>query len=140
MLCDIIYVFIRPFEKLFGQSHCFFSVPSSCCLHFTNSCTKICTIKENFCSSVRKMVSNILNGSRRGSVDKGVGLAIKFRVQIPKRKGIQPVLHWKPCSVASSVGYPSVTPKKKKYVGSLPAKNAEGKKSVSFIKHTKYYI
>ena len=85
---------------------------------------------------------HICGGSSRGLVDKGAGLVMKFRVRIPKRLVV--VLVWaynlkmllcyirKPCSVASIVGYPSVTPKEKKSIGSSPGNNAEVKETMSF--------
>ena len=65
-----------------------------------------------------------MQGGSRGLVDKGAGLVMKFRVRIPKRSlvvlgrasNLKLLLHYvrKPCSAASIVGYPSVTPKEKK--------------------------
>ena len=64
--------------------------------------------------------------SSNGLVDKGAGLVMKFRVRIPKKSVVvlgrasnhKILLCYirKPCSVASIVGYPSVTPNEKKTV------------------------
>ena len=75
-------------------------------------------------------------GSSRGLVDKGVGLVMKFRVQIPKRSVVVlgRVSNLKcscatsePCSAVIIVGHSSFTPNEKKRIGSSPGKNEEVK-------------
>ena len=66
----------------------------------------------------------ILVNGRRGLAYKGVGLVMKYKVRIPKKSlvvlgsasNLKMLLCYvrKPYSVASIVGYPSVTPNEKK--------------------------
>ena len=79
----------------------------------------------------------VLTGSSRGLVDKGAGFFIKLRVLIPKKSvlvlgrasNLKMFLCYirKPCSVASIVGYSSVTSKEKKMFRFLTWENAEVK-------------